>query len=215
MSQQANCPSCGAMLTFKVGTSLVAVCPHCKSVVGRGDRGLETLGKVADLVQTLSPLDVGTRGRFAGVAFELVGRTQFNHPAGGVWDEWYAAFADGKWGWLAEAQGRFYMTFERPAPADAPAFDALRLGQPIAADGAELVVSEFDTAKTAGAVGEVPYRLVPGEALPYADLSGPKGEFATLDYSDGPPAFYLGRQVALDELNIPKKAQRRQFPGQE
>ena len=115
---QANCPACGGTITFQVSTSLVAVCPYCRSVVGRGDKGLEDLGKVADLVETASPLDIGIKGRFDGVPFALTGRTQFKHPAGGTWDEWYAAFTDGRWGWLAEAQGRFYLTFERRAPPD-------------------------------------------------------------------------------------------------
>ena len=58
MSLKANCPACGGPVTFTVGTSLVTICPYCHSAVGRGDRGLESLGKVADLVTTESPLDV-------------------------------------------------------------------------------------------------------------------------------------------------------------
>ena len=215
MSVQAACPACGGPCTFQVGTSLVTVCPYCRSVVGRGDRGLESLGKVADLVETGSPLDVGVKGRFAGVPFTLTGRTQFQHPAGGVWDEWYAAFADGRWGWLAEAQGKFYLTFAHEAPAELPSYDALRLGQKIAVgDGQELLVAEKNRGKTAGAKGEMPDRIVPGKEVPFADLSGPRGEFATLDYSDEKPALYLGREVTLDELGVPPKA-RRTFPGQE
>ena len=38
MSIQANCPACGGPCTFKISTSLVAVCPYCRSVVARGDR---------------------------------------------------------------------------------------------------------------------------------------------------------------------------------
>ena len=66
MSQQASCPSCGGTVEFKVGTSLVAVCPYCRSVVGRGDKGLEDLGKVADVSETGSPLDLWLQGRFDG-----------------------------------------------------------------------------------------------------------------------------------------------------
>jgi hypothetical protein len=191
------------------------VCPYCRSVVGRGDKGLEDLGKVADLVETASPLDVGIKGRFNGIPFELTGRTQFKHPAGGVWDEWYAAFTDGTWGWLAEAQGRFYLTFEKPVPAGLPDYPELRLGQKVAvADGVELIVAEKNTGQTASAIGEIPYRVVPGEAVPFADLSGPRGEFGTLDYSGDQQALYVGRQVTLDELGIPPKA-RRKYPGQE
>jgi hypothetical protein len=214
MSLKANCPACGGPVEFKVGTSLVTVCPYCRSVVGRGDRGLESLGKVADLVETQSPLDVGVKGRFDGVPFELTGRTQFNHPAGGVWDEWYAAFRDGRWGWLAEAQGRFYLTFEKPTPPDLPGYEQLRLGQEVdVGDGLRLVVAEKQRGQTAGAAGEIPYRVVPGQEIPFADLSGPRGEFGTLDYSGDTPVVYVGRQVTLDELGIPP-SQRRTFPGQ-
>jgi hypothetical protein len=51
-SRTANCPSCGAQVEFKAGSSLVTVCPYCSSAVGRvgGDVGeLEILGKVAPL----------------------------------------------------------------------------------------------------------------------------------------------------------------------
>jgi hypothetical protein len=215
MSLQANCPACGGPCTFTVGTSLVAICPYCRSVVARGDRGLESLGKVADLVETASPLDVGIKGRFDGVPFTLTGRTQFAHPAGGVWDEWYAAFADGRWGWLAEAQGRFYLTFEKPVSEETPGYTALQLGQKVdAGDHLTLTVAEKNRGKVAGARGEMPYRVIPDKEVPFADLSGPHGEFGTLDYSEETPALYVGREVTLDELGIPPKA-RRKFPGQE
>ena len=91
--------------------------PSCSSAVGRADGKLENLGKVADLVQTDTPLKVGLRGKFKGVPFEITGRSQIKHSAGGVWDEWYVAFRGGqRWGWLAEAQGRMYLTFEHPLP---------------------------------------------------------------------------------------------------
>lgn len=214
MSVQARCPACGGPVTFQVGTSLVTVCPYCKSVVGRSDRGLESLGKVADLAETQSPLDVGLKGSFEGKPFDLVGRTQFAHPAGGVWDEWYAAFPDGTWGWLAEAQGRFYMTFEEAVPDGLPPYDVLQLEQPIDVGGPTLTVAEKNRGKVASAVGEIPFRVIPGEEMPFADLSGPRGEFGTIDYSGDTPKLYVGRAVTLDELHIPQKA-RRTYPGME
>jgi len=129
---QVSCPACAGPITFKIGSSLVAVCPYCRSVVARGDRKLEDLGKVAELVDTGSVLAVGLKGRYEGVPFELTGRAQLGHPAGGTWDEWYAAFADGRWGWLAEAHGRYYVTFRAAAESSRlPLFENLRLGQSI------------------------------------------------------------------------------------
>src|SRR5262245_5805712 len=135
MSVEASCPACGAPIAFKMGTSVVVICEFCQSVVARGDRKLEDLGKVAALVDTGSPLDIGLRGVYQGVPFELTGRAQLGHEAGGMWDEWYAAFQDGRWGWLAEAQGRFYLTFQQTLPEQAliPPFEAIRPGEPIVA----------------------------------------------------------------------------------
>lgn len=207
---QASCPACGAPVAFKVGTSVVVVCDYCKSVVARGDRAFEDLGKVADLIETGSPLEVGLRGVHRGVAFELTGRAQLAHSAGGMWDEWYAAFADGRWGWLAEAQGKFYLTFQIDLPEQrlVPPFEALDLGHPVPAIPGQLslVVAEKGEARAMGAKGEIPYRLVPGETYYFADLSGPGGEFATLDYSEDRPLAFVGREVTLAELGVAETA---------
>src|SRR5438445_5582944 len=161
MSVRVQCPSCGGPVVFDVGSSMVAVCPYCRSAVARGDRSVEDLGKVAALVETGALLRVGTEGKYDGVRFQLTGRTQLGHEAGGVWDEWYAAFADGRWGWLAEAQGRFYITFQIqvPAPNALPTFDALQLGQQVWAIPAQQppVVAEKGTARMLAAEGEIPY----------------------------------------------------------
>jgi len=206
MSLEANCPACGARVTFKTGSALVVVCEFCHSVVARTDRGVEDFGRVAEVAQSGSPLQVGLRGVCRGVGFELTGRAQLQHAAGGFWDEWYAAFADGRWGWLAEAQGRFYLTFqtEVPDPRLLPFFDTLQLGTPVAAIPARVppVVTEKGEAQMLGAEGEIPYLLRPGERHLYADLSGPGGVFGTLDYGQHPPAVYVGSEVTLSDLGL-------------
>jgi hypothetical protein len=212
VSVQANCPGCGAAIEFKIGSSMVTVCAYCRSIVARGDRKLEDLGKVAALVETDSPLEVGLRGKYKGTPFEITGRAQLAHSAGGVWDEWYAAFPKDHWGWLAEAQGRFYMTFPVPkAPVESlPAYDKVELRDTVlvAADR-ELRVAEKGRAKMVSAEGEIPYRLEPGQTFTYADLSGPDHAFGTIGYEEDGPEVYLGREVTLDELEIPKKSKAR------
>jgi len=206
VSVEVSCPACGAPIAFKTGSSIVVVCEFCHSVVARGDRKLEDLGKVVDLVETGSPLDVGLRGVYQGVSFELTGRAQLGHQAGGMWDEWYAAFENGHWGWLAEAQGRFYLTFQQSLPEQTliPPFVALQPGVPVAAlpTSVPLTVAETGIATQLGARGEIPYKLVPGEEYEYADLSGPNGIFATLDYSESPAMVFVGREVTLGEIGL-------------
>ncbi|HEX2640885.1 MAG TPA: DUF4178 domain-containing protein, partial [Pyrinomonadaceae bacterium] len=86
---------------------------------------MQDLGKVAEVAESESPLKIGLRGTFKGTGFELTGRAQYRHEMGGYWDEWYATFSNGWVGWLAEAQGRFYLTFYQPLPQGTtlPAFD--------------------------------------------------------------------------------------------
>jgi hypothetical protein len=193
----ANCPSCGAAIAFAIGSSAVVVCDTCRSVVARTDRGVETHGKVAALIDTGSPLQIGVTGRYEGLGFRITGRTQLRHPAGGVWDEWYAALDDNRWAWLAEAQGRFYVTF--PVAAEVPPYEALTLGAPVL-EG--VVVAEFGEATLLSAEGELPWRPVPNYTYRYADLTGPNARFATIDYSEDPPIVFQGTETTLAALGV-------------
>ncbi|HSE34078.1 MAG TPA: DUF4178 domain-containing protein [Pyrinomonadaceae bacterium] len=201
-----KCPACGAPVEFKSGQSVVVICSYCHSAVARTDRDLKDLGKVAELVDTGSPLDIGVRGTFNDVSFELTGRAQLGHEMGGQWDEWYATFSNGWLGWLAEAQGRFYLTFQHPIPENVtlPSFDQLQLGQTVTGLPwpTPLMVAETGRATALGAKGEIPYLLTPGKTYYYADLSGPNAAFGTLDYNETPPLVFLGRQVTLADIGI-------------
>ena len=203
---KANCPSCAAPIEFQKGSTIVLVCPFCRSAVARTDRGLEDLGKVAEILDSESPLKLGLKGHFKGQRFELTGRAQLRHELGGVWDEWYATFSNGWVGWLAEAQGKFYLTFYQPLPTgvNAPPFDSLQLGQAVneIPSKTPLIVTEKGTAMAIAADGEIPYKLTPNEKSDYADLSGKGNAFGTIDYSENPPWVFVGQQVSLSDIGL-------------
>lgn len=200
---KANCPSCGGPVEFTRNGSLVVVCAYCHNIVARTDRDVESLGKVAAIVESDSPLRVGLNGRFEGVGFTLTGRTQLRHPAGGGWDEWYAAFDDGRWGWVAEAQGNFYVTFrDESAPKLPPKPSDISPGMTFRLGATTNVVSEVAVAEYAAAEGEIPFRFTPGERYAYVDFTGTDGTFGTIDFSETPPLLFRGRQVALAELGV-------------
>jgi hypothetical protein len=201
----ANCPSCGGPVEFRSRSSLVTVCDFCQTVVARGDKEVEDHGKVADLALTDSPLKRGVTGKFRGKPFELVGRVQYKHPAGGVWDEWYLSFSSGKWGWLAEAQGKYYLTFENKASSklDLPAMDSLEPGQRFKLGSiGEITVAEVGVAETGAAEGEIPWDFRPGIPHPFADLHGQDKQFVTFDYSGERPRLFIGAEVELDDLEL-------------
>lgn len=202
----SNCPSCAGPIEFKAGSTIVIVCPFCRSAVARTDRGLSDLGKVAEIAESQSPLKLGLKGVYKGNRFELTGRAQLRHESGGYWDEWYATFSNGWVGWLAEAQGRFYLTFYQPMPSGVtfPAYDQLQIGQQITQiqSSVPLQVVEKGVATTVAADGEIPYQLLPNEQNRYADLSGKDNAFGTIDYSVDPAWVFIGNQVTLDEMGL-------------
>ncbi len=200
---QASCPSCAGPIEFRSGATIVVVCPFCRSAVARTDRSLQDLGKVAEVAETGSPLRVGLKGVFKEQRFELTGRAQMGHELGGVWDEWYATFSNGWVGWLAGAQGKFYLTFYQPTPTGViiPAFEQLQIGQPVTGMDS-FIVAERGAATTLGASGEIPYQLTPGEKFWFADLSAQGGAFGTIDYSTNPPYLFTGQEVTLADLGL-------------
>ena len=203
---QANCPSCGASIEFQAGSTIVLVCPYCRSAVARTDRGLNDLGKVAEIADSQSPLKLGLKGTWKDIRFELTGRAQYRHELGGFWDEWYATFSNGWVGWLAEAQGRFYLTFFQPLAQGTtlPSFAEIQLGQFVneVPSQSPLMVQEKGAATTAAADGEIPYQFTPNEKVQYADLAGKGGSFGTIDYSSDPPWVFVGQQVTLAEIGL-------------
>ena len=203
---QASCPSCAAPVEFKAGSTVVLVCPFCRSAIARTDRALQDLGKVAEIAESESPLKLGLKGVYNGNRFELTGRAQLRHEMGGFWDEWYATFSNGWVGWLAEAQGKFYLTFYQPLPEGValPAFGQLQIGQTVGEIPAPspLMVTEKGTATSVAAAGEIPYRLTPNEQGQYADLAGRDNAFGTIDYSMSPPWVFLGSQVSLADIGL-------------
>ncbi len=199
----AVCPACGAPVEFQVGSSLVTICEFCNSAVARTDKKIEDFGKVADLVETQSRLRRGLTGRFSNKHFTIVGRVQYAHPAGGVWDEWYLAFPGDKWGWLSQAQGRNYLMFERQLSSSIrlPEFGSLSLGGQVRLGKAEFEVTEKGVATAAAAEGDIPWPFRQGAEHRFADLAGPDDTFATFEYGEKPHA-YVGKQISLDDLDL-------------
>lgn len=208
------CPACAAPVEFQLSTALVTVCDFCRSVVARGDKKVEDHGKVADLIETNSPIQRGLNGKYQKKRFEVVGRVQYQHPAGGVWNEWYLRFPQDKVGWLAEAQGKFYLMFERrfAESAQLPSFDELEIGHRFQsaptdqsadakADGG-YVVAEKGIASARSADGDIPWAFRPYADHRFADLHGEKDAFATLEFDEARPRGFFGREVSIAELNL-------------
>ncbi len=201
MKKTFNCPSCGAPNTFQSSVSVLAVCAYCRATILRRDLDLENLGRMADLQEDSSPLQLKAEGRYRSVHFSVVGRIQLRYERG-LWNEWYLLFDDNRAGWLGEAQGTFAVSFVAAVKEPIPAFDALRPGQAVALGGRRFTVTNVERATCVAGEGELPFVVGGGYPAPVADLAGGGPAFATLDYSEDHPLVFVGEYVEFDDLHL-------------
>jgi hypothetical protein len=198
------CPQCGAPLRFGGAESLAACCAHCRSAVLRQGANLELAGRVPDLVAVDTRLSLGATGKVGGDPFTILGRLQLSR-GDATWNEWYAAFPKG-FGWIAEAQGRLFLTRHLPAATGLPRLGALHAGRQVDVPGAgAFTVDEIDQARLASFEGELPFRPEVGATYRYADATAGDGSFLTLDYGTGEdePELFAGRELPWTALGLP------------
>lgn len=198
------CPQCGAPLRFGGAQSLAACCAYCRAAVLRTGADLSLAGKVPDLVAVDTRLSLGATGRAGGEPFTVLGRLQLSR-GDATWNEWYAAFARGV-GWLAEAQGRLYLTRDIADAGGLPPVTALSPGGPLEVPAlGRFTVDEVGAATLVSFEGELPLRPELGATYRYADASDGSGAFLTLDYGTGEtdPDLFAGRELAWSEVSLP------------
>ena len=200
MALTASCPSCGAPVVFKSASSILAVCDYCQSTLVRHDQALEDIGKMAALVEDRSPLQLGAEGSFKGVHFALIGRIQIKYGQG-TWNEWHLLFDDMRTGWLSEAGGEYVLTFAQYVPDRLPEFAELKVGQRFVLASQTWTVSNIEQAECVAGQGELPFKVGAGYPVAAVDLRN-GANFATLDYSETPPLFFVGEAVDFKSLKM-------------
>lgn len=201
------CPSCGAPVNFASAITVFAVCASCKSMIVRRDVDVESLGKMAVLLEDLSPLQIGCGGKFETVNFTVIGRVKVEWDEG-AWNEWYVFFDDGRFGWLAEAQGFWMMSFpvsDVPAPSQ-----KTKVGAAVMIHGKRFVVDDRREAWCQASEGELPFRAVPGRRTLRLDMTGADGTFACAEYDQDEGVLYQGRYFEFDECQFMNL---RELPG--
>jgi len=197
----ANCPSCGATITFQSAVSILTICAYCKSTLIRHDLDLENVGKMAELLPDPSPIQLGTEGVYRKTRFVVVGRIQLRYGQG-IWNEWYLLFDNQRGGWLGETLGNYAITFLIHPPESLPPFSELRAGTNATLKGRAFQVTNIESARCIAGEGELPIRVGAGYDAPVVDLQAAGNAFATLDYSENPPLVFVGEQVRFDDLKL-------------
>jgi Domain of unknown function (DUF4178) len=194
----ANCPKCGAKITFRWSASVQTVCEYCKSILVRTDVDLQKVGRVADLPPNSSPIQIGTEGVYGSHSFVAIGRIVYEYDQGN-WNEWHLMMNNSASGWLSDAQDEYAVTF--PAPGRKLPVEC-RIGQQYAWDNETYTVSSVTKAHYRGVDGELPFQYWDKSDVIFVDLLSHSGKFATIDYSDESPALYLGEAVEFESLKL-------------
>jgi hypothetical protein len=197
------CPSCGAEVKFQSKASVFAVCSFCKSTLVRQDMNLDVLGKMSDLQDDLTPLQLGTQGQYDGRQFELIGRLKIAY-SDGYWNEWYTLFGGEETGWLAEAQGFYAVCFQLETPGlYLPPAKRIKPGLTIDLEPAgTFLVEDARDVFCIYSEGELPINAAQGRESFSVDLAGPKDQMATVEYAENSDRIYIGSYQDFDTFNF-------------
>jgi len=202
MSVSANCPSCGAPVTFRWSSAVQTTCEFCKSILVRTDVDLTKVGVVADLPPDSSPIQIGTEGAYGNKSFVVIGRILYEYEQGG-WNEWHIVFSDSTSGWLSDAQLEYALSWLVPnAFGPLPTVAQIARGQDCHYNQVTYEVTSITRAHYKGVQGELPFQYWDKSDCFFADLRTATSEFATIDYTENPPLVFLGRAVDFSELNL-------------
>lgn len=206
--QNVSCPNCGAQVVFKSHASVMAVCEYCKTTVLKEADAVRDMGRMSDVLEDYSPLQIGTSGQYGNTPFTVIGRIQLRY-AGGMWNEWYVYFDDGRPAWLSDASAQYTLTFDKQDAGVLPAFDKVETAHAYTILGQSYIAADIRTAECTGGQGELPFRVGQGWQAKVIDFRR-GSSFLTLDYSDDAdnaddtnsrqPKVYVGNSVTLEQL---------------
>ena len=158
-------------------------------MVVRTASGVENLGKVAEIQQDGSPLQIGVQGEYGGKSFEIVGRIQLAY-GDGYWNEWHLMYSNGETGWLGEAMGEYFVSFQ--SQTNPPGEHSVALGEGLNFGGHIYAVTGFTRNKVSAYEGELPFLVDTTEEFSTYDLRSVNGKAATIDYSGDQPTLFEG-----------------------
>jgi len=230
-SYRAPCPGCGAPVNFTSAQSTHAICGYCQSTVVRDGETLKRIGKMAELFDDHSPLQLQTSGIWQGQTFTLVGRLQYKY-AEGTWTEWYAVLTDGSSAYLSEDNGAYVFSTPVATPPTLPAAEAFRVGASTTIRSQPFAVASNRQVMLLAAQGELPHlpelgqpfvmvelrsqgsggdaksgsligsKLIGGGTEGDASASASSERVLSIDYSTQPPTVALGQPVRLEDLQL-------------
>ena len=168
-------------MEFRSAQSTHAVCGYCQSTVVRQGETLSRIGKMAELFDDHSPLQLMASGTWKPGAFTLIGRLQYKYGEG-TWTEWHALFNDGSQRLSERRQRR--LCVQPPAGVQRAMPDAATFRVGAHHDAERQVLSRGVQHRGVRAVGAGGVAAFAGLGTPFAmvELRSAEGEVLSIDY---------------------------------
>ena len=198
---RAPCPGCGAPVEFRHAQSTHAICAYCQSTVVRDGEVLRRVGKMAELFDDHSPLQLHARGRWQGQDFTLIGRLQYRASTG-TWTEWEALLDDGSMATLGEDNGSYVWSRAATLQRTEPSVLKHGVGTTVSVDGTGFTVTANDQAVLIAAQGELPHLPPLNQPFDMVELRSAEGEVLSIDFGRQPPLVARGQAALLDDLQL-------------
>ena len=132
----ANCPNCGAEITFRWSGAVQTTCPACGSMLVRHDLDLDASRQRRRRARVDVAHSTRHRGLIQGQGFVVVGRIVYEYERG-HWSEWHIRLCDGTSAWLSDAQTEYAVTRQVDISGCCPARPRVTPGKSVALAGAQ------------------------------------------------------------------------------
>lgn len=198
---RAACPGCGAAVEFRSLASTHAVCGYCQSTIVRDGDALQRIGKMSEVFDDYSPLQILSQGKFNAVGFTVVGRLQYKYREG-TWSEWLCALDDGSTASLSEDNGSFVWSKAASTQRTLPKPHQWVIGNTTAINGRAYSVASIQEVALMSAQGELPKLPPLGTSFTVVELRSASGEVISIDYATELPTLSSGVAVNLENLHL-------------
>ena len=167
----------------------------------RSGEKLARVGKMAELFDDHSPLQLMASGTWNKKPFTLIGRLQYKYGEG-TWTEWVAILPDGSNAYLSEDNGAYVFTVPQAIQRAMPDASVFKVGGTTTLNGKSFSVASNTTVSLLSAQGELPHLPALGTPFSMVELRSADGEVLSIDYGTQPPQLAMGRSVQLEDLKL-------------
>lgn len=197
-TKQFKCESCGASLSPSHRFSKLVSCQYCgsTSIISHGG---DPTGQRAALVELPSILQVGTDVKIRNTLYRVLGQVRFKYQDG-HWDEWLLTDESSKM-WLQEDDGLFTLFKKEAIRSALPSFEEVKVGSIISLNEKQLFITEKERAVVAGALGQMPEVLSPGERCDFFD-GNCEGRIISLERWRDELYLSVGSEVDREDIVI-------------